>query len=55
MVTKHDYHEYGIENSKGTAININNLISLILYTDYTKLSTAITVTFRPKRPFESLE
>ena len=38
----------------GTKINLENLISLILYCDYTELSGNFTATFRKKGPFEPL-
>ena len=44
---------YGIE--KGTPLSIQNLISVILYCDYTDLCTDFSSTFRPIRHNEPLE
>ena len=44
---------YGI--SKGSLITISHLISVILYTDYSNLSSHFSSTFRKNGPFDTLE
>ena len=39
----------------GAVLGFNNLVSLIMYTDYTDLSSAFSSTFRKKSAFETLE
>ena len=39
---------------KGTSLKIDNLISVILYTDTTELSSDFSSTFRKKHPYETL-
>jgi len=36
-------------------LGFNNLVSLIMYTDYTALSSTFSSTFRKKSPFETLK
>jgi len=44
--------EFGI--AEGTKISKDNLVAILLYTDYTELSGDFTSTFRKHSPFESL-
>ena len=46
------YYSFGI--TKGTPISKSHLLSIILYTDYTKLSSNFSSTFRKHDPFDSL-
>ena len=40
---------------KGTVLGLPNLLSLILYCDYTDLSSAFSATFRKQTPFEAVQ
>eukprot|EP01083_Nonionella_stella_P244118 850031_1 len=40
---------------EGTGLGFNNLLSLILYTDYSNLSTHFSSTFRRKTTYEALD
>ena len=53
MITKWKDYEYSIAKDK--QIGFDNLLSIILYTDYTDLSANFTSTFRKKWIYESLE
>ena len=50
MESDRDYNEYGI--SKGDIISKSRLICIILYTDYTNLSSHFSSTFRKSNTFE---
>lgn len=43
------------EIAKGSGLKFGHLLSVILYTDYTKLSTDFSSTFRKNSPFEPLK
>ena len=54
MKTRHDYTKvYGL--GRDVVIDLERLICIILYTDYTKLSSRFTSTFRKNNPFEPLQ
>eukprot|EP01083_Nonionella_stella_P183460 663099_1 len=47
-----DFLHYGIE--KGTSLTKEHLLSVVLYTDWSKLSTAFSATFRRQFEYETL-
>ena len=57
---KYGVHQYEMSNilkydiKEGTHIKKDHLLSLILYTDFTHLSTDFSSTFRPAYPYESI-
>ena len=51
----HDSEEYPYGIPRNATISKNHLISIILYTDYTKLSSDFTSTFRSHGAFDSLQ
>ena len=54
MKTRHDYTKV-YDTGKDVMIDLERLICIILYTDYTKLSSRFTSTFRKNDPFEPLQ
>eukprot|EP01084_Bolivina_argentea_P320586 556259_1 len=55
---KHGKYDYGIkleyEVEEGTRLKFHHLLSLLLYTDYSKLCTAFSSSFRAVTPYEPL-
>ena len=49
----HDESRYGVK--RGTRIGFSNLLSIIVYTDYSELSSDFTGTFRRRWMFEPLQ
>ena len=51
------YHTKGLhyDVAVGTVLGFDNLVSLIMYTDYTALSSAFSSSFRKKSAFETLK
>ena len=49
------YVQLYYEVKAGTPLQFNHLLSIILYTDYTELSTHFSATLRSSHPFESLK
>eukprot|EP01084_Bolivina_argentea_P052518 96474_1 len=47
-----DHYHYGI--TKGTPLSVWNILSVLLYTDYSELCTAFSGTFRTKTKYEML-
>ena len=51
--TKAGYNSVGIR--EGSTLSVDHLISIILYTDYTNLSSYFSSTFRKQSPFDCLQ